>query len=181
MSVVRLEWTSDAVVRRSIREVEAHVAGSGWDQPPRLYALVPTSDLLAAEPQLAASLGIDAPRAAGSLTPVEQEDVPSERPLELVLQQIMWPPQVLGCAAVMERVVLPSAAEADLPDDAAELARVLTDHPLREDVRIAAAATRDGRAHCAVRVRTHDADDAVLDGPTLVPGLLRLLARSLED
>ena len=37
-------------------EVEAHVAADGWDQPPRLYALVPTAQLVEHEPGLAASL-----------------------------------------------------------------------------------------------------------------------------
>ena len=37
----------DAVLRAAVREIEAHAAEGGWDQPARLYALVPTSDLLA--------------------------------------------------------------------------------------------------------------------------------------
>jgi len=177
-------WTSDSVVRSSVLEVEAHVADSGWDQPPRLYALVPTSELIAAEPALAATLGLDLHSAAGTLTPIEQDEVPADRPLETLLQEILWPPQVVGCAAVMERVMLPGSAESDLPESANAQAQAAAEHPLRQDVRIAAAATRDGRGHCAVRVRARDGDGAdndLLDGPTLVPGLLTLLARSLED
>ena len=162
-------------------EVEAHVAASGWDQPPRLYALVPTTELIAAEPALAARLGLDPHTGASTLTPIEQEDLPADRPLEQVLHEIVWPPQVVGCAAVMERVVLPQVVEDQLPADDDELATVASEHPLREDVRIAAAVTRDGRGHCAVRMRAHDHDDAVMDGPTLVPGLLTLLDRTLED
>ncbi len=175
------EWTSDDVVRVVSLEVEAHVAASGWDQPPRLYALVPTSELVVAEPALAASLGLDEQTSAGTLTPVEQEQLPADRPLEQLLHEIVWPPQVVGCAAVIERVVLPGAVEAELPGDQQELRDVVGEQPEQQEVRVAAAVTRDGRGHCAVRLRAHDADDAVLDGLTLVPGLLTLLARTLED
>ena len=37
-------------------ETERHVAASGWDQNPRVFALVDTAALAAAEPQLALSL-----------------------------------------------------------------------------------------------------------------------------
>jgi len=153
------DWTTDHVVRRAVLEIEAHVAESGWDQPVRLYALVPTSDLVVAEPALAAHLGLDAATAAGSFTPIEQDDVSIDRPLEDILHGICWPPQVVGCAAAVERLAQPAVVE----------------------VRIVAAATRDGRAHCAVRMRAHDADDSVLTGADLVPGLLTLLWQTLAD
>lgn len=35
-------------------ETERHVASAGWDQNPRVFALVDTAALIAAEPQLAA-------------------------------------------------------------------------------------------------------------------------------
>ena len=55
-------------------EIEKHAAERGWDQPARLFALVPTADLLANEPGLAEAIGVD-PDAdlTGSLTPIEQE------------------------------------------------------------------------------------------------------------
>jgi len=136
---------------------------------------------VAAEPALAARLGLDAQTGAGSFTPVQQDDLPADRPLEQVLHEIVWPPQVAGCAAVIERVVLPGDVEQRLPDDEHELATLVREHPSREDVRIVAAVTRDGRGHCAVRVRANDRDDAVMDGAALVPGLLTLLDRTLED
>src|SRR3954467_1272081 len=107
----------DAALQTAVREIEAHAAEAGWDQPARLYALVPTSDLLSREPALAAAMGLDAAGAAGALTPVEQDDVPPDPPLESVLQQIMWPAEVFGCAAVVERFVLPPAADDALPAD----------------------------------------------------------------
>ncbi len=171
----------DESLRLVVREVEAHVGASGWDQPARLYALVPTSELLEAEPALAAALGLDAASAAGTLTPIEQEDVAEDRSLEEMLAALMWPPQVYGCAAVVERVVLPPEAEAQVPTDSDELARFAAEHPGRHEVRMAAAVTRDGRAHCAVRLRAHDADADVLDSPDLVPTLVQLLSDTLAD
>ncbi len=48
-------------------------------------------------------------------------------------------------------------------------------------MRIVAAATRTGAAYCALRLRAHDADDAVLTGPELVPGLVELVRATLDD
>ena len=47
---------------RLVREIESHVAEGGWDQGARLFALVPTAELLAREPGLAAVLGSRAGR-----------------------------------------------------------------------------------------------------------------------
>ena len=96
-----------------VREVEAHAARSGWDQPAQLFALVETADLLQREPQLAELLGVEADD--GGLTPVEQEPVEGE--LEELLAEIQWPGEVSGCAAVVERLVLPPEADQDIPDD----------------------------------------------------------------
>ena len=102
----------DSPLARAVREIEAHAHEAGWDQPPQLFALVPTDELLAREPALGAQLGIDPATAAGSITPVQQEQLPVDRPLEETLAGIMWPEEVAGCAAVMERVALPPEAEA---------------------------------------------------------------------
>jgi hypothetical protein len=171
----------DAVLREAVREIEAHVAESGWDQPARLYALVPTSDLLTREPALAAAMGLDQTTAAGSLTPVEQDPVPAETPLETVLEQIMWPAEVLGCAAVVERLVLPPAADETMPADADEAARYAAEHPDRQEVRIVAAATRDGSTYCALRMRAHDDALSVVEAPDLVPALLQLVRSTLQN
>jgi hypothetical protein len=115
------------------------------------------------------------------LTPIEQDDVATDRSLEEALASIMWPPQVYGCAAVVERLVLPPEAEAHLPGDAVALTRFAVEHPGRHEVRMAAAVTRDGRAHCAVRLRAHDSDVDVLDSADLVPTLVDLLSQTLAD
>lgn len=172
---------ADPVLREAVREIEAHAAEAGWDQPARLYALVPTSDLLAREPALAAAMGLDEATASGSLTPVEQDDVPADTPLETVLARIMWPAEVLGCAAVVERLVLPPAADTLMPADPEEAERFAAEHPDREEVRMVAAATRDGSTYCALRMRSHDDALSVVEAPDLVPALLQLLLDTLES
>jgi hypothetical protein len=47
-------------------------------------------------------------------------------------------------------------------------------------VRIVAAVTRSGTSYCALRMRAHDTDDAVLTGPDLVPGLVDLVRATLD-
>jgi hypothetical protein len=170
----------DPLLRNAVREIEAHAATSGWDQPARLYALVPTADLLVREPALAAVMGLDASTAGDSLTPVEQDEVPAETPLESVLEDIMWPDEVVGCAAVVERLVLPPTADDQLPSDPAEAERFAAEHPEREEVRIVAAATRAGSTYCALRLRAHDDALSVVESPDLVPALLQLLQTTLD-
>ena len=171
----------DVALRTAVREIETHASEAGWDQPARLYALVPTSDLLAREPALAAAMGLDEVTAAGSLTPVEQDDVPVHKPLESVLGRIMWPAEVFGCAAVVERLVLPPTADGELPEDPGAAEQYAADHPDRQEVRIVAGATRDGATYCALRMRSHDDAFSVLESPDLVPALLELLRSTLEN
>jgi len=172
---------ANAVLQAAVREIEAHAAEAGWDQPSRLYALVPTSDLVLREPKLAAAMGIDEASAAGSLTPVEQDQVPQERSLEEVLEQIMWPAEVYGCAAVVERLVLPPNADEELPEDPEAAEEYAAGHPDRQEVRIVAAATRDGSTYCALRMKSHDDDNSVVESDDLVPALLELLMSTLEN
>ena len=51
-------------------DTERHVAGAGWDQPPRLFALVRTAMLVQREPQLLTKLSI-ADQAPDALTAIE--------------------------------------------------------------------------------------------------------------
>ena len=169
----------DPALASAVLEIEQHIATGGWDQPARLYALVPTAELVAKEPVLAHAMGLDEAAAAGSLTPVEQDPLGAD--LERSLESITWPSGVAGCAAVVERLVLPPDAEATVledPDGAPAYAR---EHPDRQDVRIVAGATRAGATYCALRLRGADDDQSVLTGAQLVPGLLALLRETLED
>lgn len=162
-------------------ETERHVAASGWDQNPRVFALVETAELLAAEPQLAASLDEAADRAPGALSAIEQEDLPRTSSLESLLGRMAWPPTVHGAALAVERVVIPPGAERDLPEDPQEATDALAAHPQREDVRLLVAVHRDGRAICLLRQRAHDRDDRVATGEDLAPGLVHALRATLED
>jgi hypothetical protein len=170
----------DEVLRAAVREIEQHASEAGWDQPSRLYALVPTSDLLAREPALAAAMGLDS-ASAGSLTPVEQDDVPVDEALETVLGRIMWPAEVFGCAAVVERLVLPPTADDAMPADPRAAEAYAAEHPDKQEVRIVAGATRSGSTYCALRMRSHDDALSVLESPDLVPALLELLRSTLQN
>ena len=159
-------------------EVEAHVGADGWDQPARLYALVPTADLVEAEPSLAERLATQLENHPDGFTSIEQE-LPGDRQLEELLAGISWPDTVAGCAAVVERLMLPPEAEDDLPDDPDALLEAVAQHPDRREVRLVAAVTRDGSRHSAVRAREPE-DAPLLEGPDLVPGLLDHLFRTLS-
>jgi hypothetical protein len=176
------EWTEvpppDPALREAIREIEAHASQSGWDQPARLFALVDTAALVTREPGLAAAMGLTAE--SEGLTAVEQEELPGSA-LEETLLGIEWPPEVSGCAAVVERFVLPPSVEAQIPDDDDEARAFAAEHPERHEVRIVAGATRAGATYCAMRLRTHDDDLSVLEAPDLVPTLLELLLSTLHN
>lgn len=159
-------------------EVESHVAADGWDQPPRLYAIVPTAQLVQHEPALAEQLSGQLERHPDGFTSIEQDGLPPDRALEELLGEIEWPDAVAGCIAVVERVMLPPEAEDALPDDPADLMTFASQHPDRREVRLVAAVTRAGERHSAVRAR-EPADAPLLEGPDLVPGLLGHLTRTL--
>ena len=171
----------DPALAAAVLEIETHISEAGWDQPARLYALVETAQIVEHEPALAAAMGLDSSAAQGSLTPVEQDQLTPDRPLERVLESVTWPPAVSGCAAVVERLVLPPGMDAQIPDDPAEAEEFARQHPDRQEVRIVAGATRGGSTYCALRLRAHDDDQSVMGASDLVPGLLQLLAATLED
>jgi hypothetical protein len=171
----------DPALAAAVLEVESHIAAGGWDQPARLYALVDTAQLVEREPALAAAMGLDSSSAQGSLTPVEQDQLAPDRPLETVLESIVWPANVAGCAAVVERLVLPPDADADIPEDPSRAEEFAREHPDRQEVRIVAGVTRTGSTYCALRLRAHDDDQSVVGGSDLVPGLLALLGATLEE
>lgn len=143
---------------RAIVDIDRHLDEAGWDQPLRLYSLVETQDLLAREPQLAASgLGVDA--APGALTPIEQEDLPDVE-LDELLAGIEWPPAVLGVAVSHEVLT------AD-PNDT---------HQLASEIRLTVGVLRDGQRACAIRKR---GSSEVLVGADLAPNLSSALAETL--
>lgn len=156
-----------------LREIDDHVSGAGWDQPARLFALVPNSAL------------VDAGFAEASdrvLGAVEQEIEPTAN-LEELLETIAWPDEVLGALVVLERIVLPP----DVQDELAELSEhellvAVTNHPKRSDVRLIAAALRTGEHLNALRQRAHDAPTDLAIAADLVPNLnAALLATFLAE
>jgi hypothetical protein len=171
----------DPALAAAVLEIESHIAEGGWDQPARLYALVDTAQLVAREPALAAAMGLDSASAEGSLTPVEQDQLSPDRPLETVLESIVWPADVTGCAAVVERLVLPPDVDEQIPDDPSAAEQFAREHPDRQEVRIVAGVTRAGSTYCALRLRAHDDDHSVVGGGDLVPQLLALLGATLEE
>ena len=171
----------DPALAAAVLEIESHIAEGGWDQPARLYALVDTGQLVAREPALAAAMGLDAAWEQGSLTPVEQDQLAPDQPLETVLESIVWPGGVAGCAAVVERLVLPPDADAEIPEDRVRAEEYAREHPDRQEVRIVAGVTRGGSTYCALRLRAHDDAQSVVGGADLVPALLELLRSTLVD
>ncbi len=163
-----------------VGEVEGHVAEAGWDQPPQLFALVETEQLLRAEPQLARTMGLVAGR-PGELTPVAQDPL-EEGPLDEQLAGIVFGEEVLGVVLAHEVVVLPPAAEAPLAevDDPAQVA---AGHPDRRDVRMVVGVVRGGGQAAVLRLRgrnDEEPDDRVT-GPDLAPGLAQALLAMLDE
>ncbi|WP_298750640.1 PPA1309 family protein [uncultured Serinicoccus sp.] len=166
-----------ALLRAAV-DTEKHVARSGWDQPPRLFALVRTALLREREPSLAGQLSD--PEDDG-FTAVEQERLPPTADLESLLGRMAWPPDVEGVALSVERIVVPPEAERELPRGPQEATDALMAHPDRKDVRLLAACLRDGSRTCLLRQRDFDEDDAVAVGPDIAPGLTHALASTLVD
>jgi hypothetical protein len=165
---------------RAVAEIERHVAGDGWDQAPRLFALAPTADLLSREPALVDRLRVGGQEpSADQLTPIEQE-LPNQH-LEDALFTIAWPSTVVGCAVALERIVLPPAAESGMPAAPAEAAVWAARHPDRADVRIVVAVLRDGARSSVLRVRGHDDDSDLLRETDLAPDLTDALAATFAD
>jgi hypothetical protein len=167
---------SDALAA-AVMEVERHVGAGGWDQPARLFALVPTEELVAAAPELAAQLGTDHPD--GHLSSIEQDDFHGGMDLTEALAHIAWPATVGGCVLSLERAFLPSQYESDLPDDPALASDVVANHPHRQELRLVTGVLRDGTRHAVGRLRTDPFE--LLGGADLAPGLATALLATLED
>lgn len=169
--------TTDALIA-ALTEIERHVGRSGWDQPSRLFALVPTRELMAAEPSLAAQLerpgGVD----AESLSSIEQDGFHAGDDLVDTLARIQWPETVQGVALSVERFFLPSTTTVNLPEDPEAAADLVGSHPDRQEVRVVVGVLRSGERYGVGRVRTHP--EELLAAEDLVPGLATALAQTLS-
>jgi hypothetical protein len=160
-----------------VGEVEEHVAEAGWDQPPQLFALVDTEELLRAEPQLARTMGLIA-GVPGGLTPIAQEPFGDE-PLDEALARIVFGTEVLGVVLAHEVLVLPPGVDAALGDDAVAAA---ASHPDRREVRMVVGVVRDGSRECVLRLRGAPGQlDERLTGPDLAPALADALLATLDE
>nr|MDT0665774.1 PPA1309 family protein [Micromonospora sp. DSM 115978] len=90
-------------------------------------------------------------------------------PLDQVLAGIGWPSEVLGCVLVTELVVLPPSAEHEVPYDEREIEYWASNHPERQDVRVAVGVTRSGLHASCLRVRGEN--ELVVD-PDLADNLI---------
>jgi hypothetical protein len=173
------QHASETELGRAVQEIEQHVAADGWDQPPRLYALADGDELLRRAPELAAELGLEpSDTAEPTLIPIEQE-LP-ETSLEDLLATISWPEGVVGAALAVERIVLPTGVEESIPEHA-DMSEWAQQHPERADVRIVAAALRDGPTASVLRVRGHEADSDLIRDPEFTPDLGQALAATLAE
>ena len=178
MSTVASVSLTSAVI-----EIEKHVAAGGWNQKTRMFALVPTADLLTTQPTMAAALGISDEGAANggipTFTSIEQDGLKLKLPLDEMLAGMEWPPAVAGVALVLESQMLPPSAEAALPAGE-DLEKWVARHPERQEVRMAVGVLRDGTRQAAVRLRSKDRDSEVLSGADLVPNLAEALLGMFE-
>nr|WP_063041263.1 PPA1309 family protein [Nocardia pseudovaccinii] len=196
MSSVTADLHAELVLARSVREVAEFVDAEGWGRPPQMFALVPTADLVAAEPGL-----LDQLDQGSELTPIAQESFPEDitggsMALDEFLATTSWPDAVSGCVLVQEIVVLPPDAESTLDDaltplladheaaDAAARAAAET-HPGRRTARLFAAVLRSGADLCLLQVKPEDDVDDFGDldlrtYPNLAPNLIEALHHTME-
>ncbi|WP_255633831.1 PPA1309 family protein [Nocardia sp. alder85J] len=182
---------------RCIREVAEYADAEGWDRPPQMFALVPTMDLVAAEPTLQDQLDDGA-----ELTPIAQEPFPEDVEGELALDEFLattsWPDAVTGCVLVRQIVVLPPDAEQALDDamlpvladrDAADQAArdAAATHPDRRDARLYAGVLRDGTSLALLQVRPDDDEEDPFGDldlrtyPNLAGEIVEALRNTLEN
>jgi hypothetical protein len=155
-----------------VLDVERHAAATGWDQPPRIYGVVSTAELVDQEPHLADELGLTAD--SSTLTPLDQGELPWHGSLEESLARLAWPEAVLGAVLVTERVV---ASE----DDGPRRLTTTADGDGADELRLVVGVLRDGQRMCAVRFRSADDETAVLSGADIAPALSEQLAATLDD
>jgi hypothetical protein len=168
---------------RAVLEIDEYASGLGWDQPARLFALVDTARLRTQEPGLAAQLGLQDEQETTGLTPIEQDEIPADKPLDEFLGTIAWPDAVVGCALTVERLMLPPSAEASVPEGLSDkkLTKWVAEHPDRQEVRMTVGVLRDGTRDSALRLREKDAPTEVLTGSGLVPGLAEALSATFAE
>jgi hypothetical protein len=167
------DWWEDHDLAAAVAEIDEFVATAGWDVAPQVFALVPTDDLLRAEPALAGQV-------TGVYTPIAQDALPAGE-LDEALAQVSWPEAVVGCVLVQEILVLPPEAGRELSDDPATAAGQAAEHPDRTEARLIAGVLRGSRGGaCLLRVRGQESEPP-LRGADLAPNLLTALRATFDE
>ncbi|WP_233558246.1 PPA1309 family protein [Tessaracoccus sp. OH4464_COT-324] len=156
-------------------DIEQHVAELGWDQPARLFALVPTAELIRMEPHLTGQLAQGTPDA---LSAVEQDEFKATDNLAAKLAEIYFPETVEGVAITLERTFLPAKYESDVPEDDAAAVDFVRSHPEHEEIRAVVGVLRDGSRHCLARLKSHP--EELLRGEDVIPNLPEALGQTLR-
>lgn len=176
--------TQPSDLGRVVRDLESHVAADGWDQPTRLFALVPRAVAAQALGQ-ASDLGrggtdqgtgpatgpADASTTAWAA--LEQGGLPPHDDAVSLLALVEWPPEVAGAAVAFETVLVDAAP---LPADPVAARQAAAHAPGRQEARLVLSVLRDGPAATALRWRAHDdAEDVSVGGAELAPALTEAL------
>lgn len=154
--------TKDSVLEDTVRELDQHVADGGWDQPARLFAIVPTADLATDHPELVSADN------AGRFTFVEQDAPLDNENLIVSLEQISWPAQIMGAALAIERLISLQPDDEVDPDEQSQT----------QELRVIALVMRDGRNVNAIRQRSFDDVSNVAVASDLVPALNKALLQT---
>ncbi|MDO5671674.1 MAG: PPA1309 family protein [Actinomycetaceae bacterium] len=167
-----------------VLEIEAYQSSRGWDMPLAVFALVPTARLLEESPETSDEdrAKIEATLAAspGHLSAVEQTAIPASMSLEDILGHMAWPQDVQGAAIAAERTTLPSSVMDGAPEDPQELLSYLQNHPEAQQVRMVVGAVREGATWCAMRLRSKDSEENVIQGAELIPTLAEHVKATLD-
>ena len=161
--------TGDPALAAAMAEVDEFAAVAGWNAPRRMFALVDTRELLAAEPGLAGSID-----AAAELTPIAQDDLPGDG-LADALAGISWPSEVLGCVLL---VGIGTGSVADSAFDGTVTGGAEPETVSEGRLIVGVLRDRPGGA-CLLRWREHP--DQPISDPRLAPGLVDALQATFED
>ena len=145
--------------RRSSSRSSGTPATTGWDQPARLFALVPTVELVGGR----AGAGRRA-RCARRHARGPDSGRAGARRGGPVVGGVADQDRLAGDGGGRARrggARRPAAGgRAAVPDDPEDgWLAFAAEHPEREDVRIAVGVLRSGEAHCVLRLRSHDDDE----------------------
>jgi len=148
-----------------IRELDDHIANSGWDQPTALFAIV-SGDPDSPEQTDAASVQ------SNKQLLFEPQGIDfSDQAIIDVLRTLGWDEAVSGLAIAAERIISVENEDAkDLEQDA---------YSTTQEIRVLAIVMRTGETMNAIRYRSHDEPDDLLTGENLVPELNQALLMSL--